>query len=359
MLVEMLLSKFCSVERGNLQNSLEEFSFNGNTFIGDLKSQLRQILLPTDNSLGPLRDNCCLDEGPMQNQTPQTLEVRRMFERSYDLGRDTRWFCRVISLSLSLLVEDLQTQLLRTRKSVEQTSKEEIYDRAGNINTPNTIFDPNYLLEGLIVMGGTTDIKVDRLRTVQENLDSHSLGFFSTSNNTATSTSVANNNAMYGPFNCDGKHVSPVGWNSIRLQALLDLPGSQVAILLAAKRVLSRNAQKQDSSIMTPFTYDRIEMEYESYKASGLDRYGGHVLYRSFCQLMETDLFRPARDHAGGCPLQYYYRGDSNPLGVDPMALRRLPLHMNVDLCKELDVALRNKMLDCTTALRDWGLKEQ
>ena len=74
---------------------------------------------------------------------------------------------------------------------------------------------------------------------------------------------------------------------------------------------------------------------------------------------MDTDLLRPARDHARGCPLQYLYRGKNNHLEVDPIALKRLPLHMNLDLCNAQDVALKNRMLDGTTALRDWGLKNQ
>ena len=70
-------------------------------------------------------------------------------------------------------------------------------------------------------------------------------------------------------------------------------------------------------------------------------------------------MLRSARDYAGGYPLQCIYRGNNNQLEVDPIALKRLPLHMNLDLRNELDVALKNRMLDCTTALRDWGLKNQ
>ena len=38
------------------------------------------------------------------------------------------------------------------------------------------------------------------------------------------------------------------------------------------------------------------------------------------------------------------------------LSLKKVSLHLNIDLEGELGEVLKKKLLDCTSALRDWGL---
>jgi hypothetical protein len=141
-----------------------------------------------------------------------------------------------------------------------------------------------------------------------------------------------------------------------RIRGLIDLAGPQIAVLLSAKRIISRDGQNEVS--MKPLTFERILNEYESYfiaqsKATGPDKYSQHIFFRSFCDLL-GGFFIPAKDHTGGGPLQYYY--GSSYTTEKKLTLQRIPLHVNVDLEGELGEALKRNMLDCTSALRDWGI---
>jgi hypothetical protein len=42
---------------------------------------------------------------------------------------------------------------------------------------------------------------------------------------------------------------------------------------------------------------------------------------------------------------------------MEPMALAKMPLHVLVDINSELGVLLKDKVLDCSTALREWGMR--
>ena len=141
-----------------------------------------------------------------------------------------------------------------------------------------------------------------------------------------------------------------------RINWLLDLTGPQIAVLLSAKRILHRDAQDEVSQ--KPLTFERIAQEYESYfiaqsRSTGPDRYSQHIFFRSFCDLLGGFLI-PVKDHTGGAPLQYQYSNDF--VIENNSSLRRVALFVNIDIEEELGLALKNNLLDCTSALRDWGL---
>ena len=139
-----------------------------------------------------------------------------------------------------------------------------------------------------------------------------------------------------------------------RMQALMDLSGPQVALVLSARRILARDAQNEDdSSSPKPLTLQRMIQEYQSYR--GPNRYPERLLTQSFWMLLETDVLRPSADHVGGAPLQYGY--SQQWYAMDQATISRLPLHLPVDVPRELDQALKDNLLECSTSLRDWGRK--
>jgi hypothetical protein len=144
----------------------------------------------------------------------------------------------------------------------------------------------------------------------------------------------------------DGVAVDP------RIQALKDLSGPQVALILSARRVLAQDSIREDTS--TPLTLDRILEEYRTYQGSS-NRYGGHVTKKSFQDLVEMNFFRPVADLSGGGPLQYNH--DPSNLPVDLNTVGRVPIHLTVDIHRELRKALEKILLDCSTTLREWGRK--
>ena len=105
-------------------------------------------------------------------------------------------------------------------------------------------------------------------------------------------------------------------------------------------------------------TFERILNEYESNfiaqsKSSGPDNYSQHILFRSFCDLL-SGFLKPVKDHTGGGPMQYQY--GQNYTIEKKLSLQKVSLHLNIDLEGELGEALKKNLLDCTSALRDWGL---
>ena len=175
----------------------------------------------------------------------------------------------------------------------------------------------------------------------------------------------------------DPKHYSCLLGTHPRLAALLDLSGPQLAILLAARRIAARDdtqATAEDevdeirrkgsaggttTTILVSLTYQRIQDEYTtSFVASNRytissDRYPPHVLYRSCTDLMELDIIRLKREQCRGGALQYGHN-DALSAGTN---IANLPLHVNLDWELEFMGALKAGLLQCSTALREWGMK--
>jgi hypothetical protein len=217
--------------------------------------------------------------------------IQLVLDRNHKLGKDLRWFCRVVSCALALYREDCQS-LLRQQ------------------NDPPNV--PPLSQEHFL----------------------HALTLMNASFANESSERLVENFA-----------VDP------RMQALLDLSAPQVALVLAARRILARDALTEDSS-PKPLTLQRMLVEYSNFRGS--HRYNDKILVNSFQGLLETDVLIPSADHTGGGPLQYRYT-----LGYrDFSTLSRMPLHLPVDMDRELEKALKNNLLSCSTALREWGKKK-
>ena len=250
-------------------------------------------------------------------------KVQGLFKRAYAQGKDVRWFSRVLTVSLSLLAQDEKTTL-----------------------------SPKYLWEGLMsVNGGVSfDPKIfqkSRIRMASSNN--------SESRTTDGSKSVNSTfQSDYAPLDRNGKPMKLDGLLGCdgRILALLDCPGPQIALLLAARRILLRQEEQEKEEL--PLTYERMVMEYQSSfvqknKSMGPDRYDIRILYPSFLHLVHVDLLKPATDHTGGAMYQYYHTNNTKNL-------QRCPMHLNIQMHDELGILLKDNMLDCTTSLRDWGL---
>ncbi|KAL3927539.1 MAG: hypothetical protein SGBAC_013047 [Bacillariaceae sp.] len=216
-------------------------------------------------------------------------KIWSVLEHEFRIGKDVRWFCRVILAALSLY-----------RHDVMMTD-----------NVPK--FGPHHLIEAFAMLGVpvSSDFGTSKL-------DLFSIGA----------------KAM-----------------DLRFQALLDLPQSQVALLLAARRILTREAHREQA-VTAPLTIQRMLHEYSNSFRRGRSDLSMLPAAR---QLLQQGLLVPSNEHSGGAPLQYCI--SSKYKNLDPYSLIRLPLHFPIEIDRELGEALDKSLLDCSTGLREWGRK--
>ena len=250
-------------------------------------------------------------------------KIQGLLKRAYAQGKDIRWFSRVLTVSLSLLAQDEKTTL-----------------------------SPKYLWEGLMYVNGGVSFDPKIFQQSQVRIASSN----NTDDRTTDGRKCVNNTFQsdYAPLDRNGKPLKMDGLLGCdgRILALLDCPGPQIALLLAARRILLRQDEQEKEEL--PLTYERMVMEYQSSfvqknKSMGPDRYDLRILYPSFLHLVHVDLLKPATDHTGGAMYQYYHTNNTKNL-------QRCPMHLNVQMHDELGILLKHNMLDCTTSLRDWGL---
>jgi hypothetical protein len=269
--------------------------------------------------------------------------VRSILEHNFKVGNmDMRWFCRVIDVALGALASD-----------IEQAKLSCITGMADNktLSKPNIRLTPYHMAVALTAMGAHVCDIVQGKRH-------------------GPSTEGLVLNRWENLLN------SPYRGNDPRVRALFDLNGPHVAVLIAARRINTRDhtrkeiedevdsARKRGTqkksvlSVAAPLTYQRIHDEYTtSFVASGRyttsDRYSSHVLFRAFVDLMELDLIRLKKDHSNGGSSQFEHCGSLSS-GAN---LTNLPLFVNSGLDDEFGGLLKASALNCSTALREWGLK--
>ena len=264
-------------------------------FVEKLKNRVRAYLLPQSQEGQGLNDEKAMD---------QKFRIHDVFKVNKESGKSTRWFCRVLSLALTFYVTKVQ----------ETQNEHEIPD-----------FDESYLMEGLSIMGADAFVS------------EHIPG------------------AIKG-----GQHEDRLSVVTPRLQDLMDLSGSQVAVLLSAKRILSRDAQSEDDKLPTKvLTYERIRREYESYfiaqgKSSGADRYDEVVFFKAFLHMLDV-IFFPAKDGTGGGPYQYFFSKKFSAGGMRHEILKKTPLHICLDIEKDVMKAMSTNKLKCSAALKEWA----
>jgi Cdc6-like AAA superfamily ATPase len=271
--------------------------------------------------------NDCDNEDETQNdaatQSTRTMMIYETMQRNYSLGKDVRWFCRVFYVALSLYRCDLQMELERQQQQQQQH----------DIVVASSVlprFRSKYFEEAIVDMGGS---------------------FVKDTNPMIVNTPVSD----------------------VRIQTLHGLSGPQVALVLSARRILYRDSCMQhtrNSHATTNTNTETSTVEYSpqltlrrmiheygtSYKGQ-TSRYTNRILHHNFIELLEMGIFRPSMDHSGAGPFQYQYRDSFiyNHNNVDVM--ERLPLHMTMDIHFEVKQALESNMLNCSTALREWGRK--
>ena len=284
--------------------------------------------------------------------------VQRVLQRNYELiGSDMKWLCRVFDVALSLLASDIDEHIYQCMENAADDPKFNAVD-CGMIPK----LRPSHMAQALVTMSAS-------LEDV-----SGTIGHPGPSQNLSQS---ALERIRWGQLLGDPKHYSCLLGTHPRLAALLDLSGPQIAVLLSARRIAARDdtrASAEDevddmrrkesaggtaTTILVPLTYQRIKDEYTtSFVASGRyttssDRYPPHVLYRSCLDLMELDIIRLKKEQCGGGALQYG-QNDTLTTGTD---ITHLPLHVNLDWELEFMGALKAGLLQCSTALREWGQK--
>ena len=233
------------------------------------------------------------------------IKISNAMEREFRLGKDIRWFSRVIATSLALYRNDCIMEMSHNNIS---NNKESMSDISVN-------FCSKYIWNAMAMMGASV--------------------FESTAASRQPDLCVINDEA-----------VSP------RLQALLDLSTPQVALLLSARRILKRE-EHRDQAVLAPLTMERMLKEYESFRRGSISMGNSKLLKRAVNHLMQQGLLVPSIDHSGGGPLHYdvtkIYRD------LDPYTLSRLPLQIPIDIDRELGKALEQNLLECPTALKEWG----
>lgn len=249
-----------------------------------------------------------------QNQPPQPEEeeaerIIHTMQREFRMGRDMRWFCRVLYSALSLYRFDC------------------VLSGENSTNKPPS-FSSDYFVQALAMMGSLC-----------------------LSDSAAASATKQSSLCLV-----DGVAVDP------RLQAsLLDLSQPQVALLLSARRILTREAHLEqalmtnndDTVGVAPLTLQRMIREYKSFRRG--TKTNEELLTTAAKQLLERGVLLPSLDHSGGGPLQYHVSLSYQTL--DPYSLSRLPLHLPVAMERELEDALQRNLLACSTALKEWGRK--
>lgn len=290
-LVNILMSKFDEgdVDEDNKNNDKVD------DFKEDLKQRLANFLSGSVATHGDGGNATDPPEKTINNHS--SVLIQQIMERHYRLGKDIRWFCRVLYIACSLY-----------RDECVAVMKQKV---SHNHHPPH--LNSKHLMQALATMGASIPTTADRTTTSPPSVVEH---------------------------------------GDARLQALLDLSQPQVALLLAARRILARDAI-QEQQVVKPLTLDRMLQEYESFRGSG-QRFSRPLLIHAFRGMFETNVFRPSADHSGSVTLQYLHQ-DQLYHNMDTNTFCRLPLHLTVEIDRELKVALDQNLLDCPTALREWG----
>jgi hypothetical protein len=302
-LVHVLMSHFVTDARRKVAESSRIDSF-----MVQLKDTVHSILSPEFN-LQHNQDERAMDE---------KYRIYKIFRINREMGKSIRWFCRVLSIALTLYSHDIEeSQSLDSEESSIIPS-----------------FNENYFLEGLQAMGA--DDFVSERRTMVVHLDTTG-----GEKHTPTTTKL---------------HKI-----SSREHDLMSLSGCQVAILVSAKRIMERDFQSDHDGlvIQKPLTYERIRREYESYfvmkmKSVGPDCYSEVIFFKAFLQMLGR-IFFIEKDHTEGGPNQYYYSKRHTLVEMHPELLKKSPLHVGVDVEKDVMTLLLAGKLNCSMALKDWA----
>jgi hypothetical protein len=340
-LVRSLLGKFYTPP-GSGNSAGDEY--NEHMAMLDIREEVEAILFGSKSDVnrnGPEEDG---------QDTNDFAIVRRVLHRNYNLiGSDMRWVCRVFDVALALFATDIDECIYQCMDAKNNEGCDCI---------PR--LTPSHIAQALVAMSASLD------------------DISSTLDRSGIPTQSTMELIRWGQLIRDPNHYTCLLGTNTRLITLLDLSGPQIAVLLAARRIEARddaraNAEDEiensrrkgttgggsSTPMPLPLTYQRIQDEYTtSFVASGRytissDRYPQNVLYRSFMDLMEVDIIRFKREICVGGALQYAH----NDMLSSGANISNLPLHINLDWELEFMGAIKTGLLNCSTALREWGMK--
>ena len=266
------------------------------------------------------------------------------------MGRNIRWFSRIFTMALSLY----RTEWMRFRRRLATSQ-----NNNQAIACPR--FKASHVLDALITQGASINSTLAPHHQKQNSSSQRINNHHPThkrkrSNNDTATTSLGG--ILFQKENSSASASDP------RIQALLDLSAPQVALVLAARRILSRDAQwngGETASPPPPLTLGRMLQEYSNFVRTSAhnQRFDRRLLWVAFTELLEINLFRPASDHCGTGPFQYYYDHHQQASGMysSMSEAEDIPMHLLVDINRELMEALQDNLLECSTAMREWGRK--
>ena len=239
----------------------------------------------------------------LQDMLRSTLLQYAPWERQYRLGRPVRWF---------------RTLLLRALLRYQQK-----------------------------ILAVQQQAKAAVATTTDEISDDHSSKKDHTVTTTTTTLPVFNASFLTAEDGCCSASTT-------HTPRFNDWTGPQVALVLAARRVLLKSSchhHAGSSSSSTPLTCRSMIREYHA----TFQRYSSTYLYRSFLDLLDMGIFRPAKDHVGTGPWLYHQQR-LLLASMDEPEVQALPLHLTIDLQRDIQQALdANTISSCSTALREWG----
>jgi Cdc6-like AAA superfamily ATPase len=280
-----------------------------------------------------------------ESERQQAVRITEALERQFRLGMDVRWFSRVLSTALCLY----RQQVLMNVGAADDVA-------TAKSKTPQ--FHSKHLHQALVMMGATA-IGSDVLLTT-------------------SSSSAATRQPDFCTVDDDNNLTTAV---NPRLQAVLDLSTPQLVLLLAAKRILTRqshargngrdgekeSSRKRDSalSLPAPLTIDRMMHEYASFrrKSSSAAAYSKPILKKAALHLLGVGLLVPAEASSSNAtssiatPALYYPKAVAKSYrNMDTATLTtKLPLHIPLEMDREFSKALQGNVLQCPTALKEWG----
>jgi len=266
-------------------------------------------------------------------------EVFKTLERACHMGRNVRWFTRLLTVALSIYRgEWIQHRLRHCRNYQRLGEQQEQSPNQTPPEQPPPKLQARHLLDALEAHRAPIVPQPSGPKGPQQG--NHKRKHSSNHHHSNTNPAV---------INSDSRLADP------RLRALVDLSPSQVALVLSARRILARDAQGNgETANPPPLTLGRMLQEYGKFAQTASQRYSQHLLWVAFQEMLETNLLRPASDHCGTGPFQFNHQAKVyNSVSEAEDA----PLQLLVDVNREVMEALQSNLLECSTAMREWGRK--
>ena len=314
-----------------------------------LQSKLHPTLHHLVESLGGSSNN--------NNGTGDDHPIAEALQRQERLGQPARWFCRLFSLALASCREDLAAMAVPNSSNHNDDDDDDHRNNGGAVPLPNLI---PHVRDALRDFGVIVDV-IGRC-----------------GGGTTTDAIV--------------RRLDPTARSVLR-----DLSLPQLLVVLAARRIVARSHRRRP----TPHTGGSSSNNNHKNSGSGTAAGGSshstssagggpvvltlqgilnevsHTLYsgnpppnatplvlkRAFLELIDMAVLRPALDHSGIGPWQYYERAsvisftDNGRVRatLDWEQLLRLPLHLTLDAHRDILAALEGKVLAAPASVLEWG----